>query len=339
MTWMCSSNKRLAWLLPALLAGCTTQASHLPDGGVPLTVDSAEPGTILPGTRLRIFGSGFVKPEQGLLMVRLDGPGMEKMLQPERISDAELQVSIDRSTFDSMGGAGRFLGRVVVLRDSPTLGSQEAGLSVSWNLVEVLLPMMESFSPATTGVIYLGSRVQVTGSGFLLGQPAEDGTPQGEGFTELRLVGSFTPEGGSATTQQSALVLEEISFTRDRLEGMFPVEALGLEPGDFEGDVTVVNRLPGNVEITGNTLSGIQVTLGPTTLTEVEPLQASRGQRVHIYGRGFVAGPAITAVRVEGSFTRRGGGVDDLTGDNALFLFPEVLDGETMELVLRVAPD
>jgi hypothetical protein len=336
MIFRCASIIRAA--LAALAAGCTNLPSQLPDGGLALTVEKAEPATILPGTAVHVYGSGFVAPEQGLVLVRLEGPGLEKLIQPKRLSEQELEFSIDRDTFEMMHGPGRFIGRLVVKRDLPGLPSAEAAISVSWNLFEQLQPELLGLSLAESGVTYLGSRVEARGRGFLLGQPDEQGKPQGEGFTELRFSGNFTPQGQTTSALESRMVLSQAAFSRELLSGMLPVEAFGLEPGEFSGQVSVANLLPGGREVAGNSLS-LQVTLGPGALFSVEPLSASRGQKVLITGRGFASGSAVTAVRVEGTFTHRDGRVEQLSGQDALFLFPQVLDGERMELVLRVAPD
>lgn len=322
------------------LTACTTTASHLPDGSLPeLVVDSVQPTTILPGTRLQVRGRGFVGEDEGSLLVEVFCGATSKLFVPERLGPELLAVEIDRLSFDLLGGPGRFTGRLEVEAQYSSGDRQRAGLDVDWQLLESLTPELKSFTPLLAGgPVYLGSRVEAYGSGFLLGRRGADGRPGGDGVTELRLAGTFTPGGQASRPWQSAFSLVA-DADRTRLAGPLPAECLGIEPGSFSGSLTVVNVLPSGTEVVGNSLVVEALELGPTFLAAVEPLAASRGQRLEVSGRGFVSGSATTVVSIEGTFTETGGSVVDLTGDNALLLVPTVLSGDTMEYVLRVAPD
>ncbi|RLB53542.1 MAG: hypothetical protein DRI34_13275 [Deltaproteobacteria bacterium] len=322
-------------------AACTTTSSHLPDGSLPeLVVDSVQPATLLPGTRLQVNGRGFVAADEGTLLVEVVSGNTSKLFVPERLDSELLEVVIDRTSFDLLGGPGRFTGRLEVEAEYSSGDRQRAGLDVDWQLVESLTPELKSFTPLlSAGPVYLGSQVEAYGSGFLLGRRDEDGLPGGEGVTELRLAGTFTPASQSSRPWQSAFSLAPADPGRTLLAGSLPAECLGIEPGVFAGSLTVVNVLPAGTEVVGNSLVVDSLELGPTFLDRLEPLAASRGQRVVMTGRGFVSGTATTVVSIEGTFTETGGTVVDLSGDNALLLVPTVVSGDTMEYVLRVAPD
>lgn len=317
-----------AYLALALLgAGCESIPSKT-DGGLPeLLVKSVDPSLVLPGTWIHVRGEGFVDETQGALMVFLERGGSRRMVAPERADDEYIKFQISANLFSALGGPGSFVGTVRVQVDYTGGQSQSHTMDVIWTLEETLHPRLDRFT-ATEGIVYLGSDVLGEGTGFLL---------EGEGETQLRLTGTFTPEGDAPAPWSGSFAIP--AARRDLLDGPFPVEALGITPGMFTGDLAVVNVHADEREIAGNSLPGITIELGRTFLLRVDPSEASRGQWIEFTGRGFVAGEARTAVRIEGTFTARGGGVTDLTGENALEIFPDVISGDVMQYVLRVTSD
>jgi hypothetical protein len=314
-------------LLGLCCAGCESIPSKA-DGGLPeLMVESLEPSLVLPGTWIHVRGKGFVDENQGTLMVFLERGGDQRLVVPERLDDGHIKFQIGANLFTALGGPGSFMGTVRVQADYTGGQSQSHTTEVIWTLQETLQPRLDSFS-ATEGIVYLGSDVQGEGTGFLL---------EGEGETQLRLSGTFTPEGGASAPWSGSFAVP--AGRRDLLDGPFPVEALGISPGVFAGDLTVVNVHADEREVLGNDLQGVAIELGRTFLLWVEPSEASPRQWIQFTGRGFVDGSADTGVRIEGTFTERGGSVTDLTGDNALEIFPDVISGDVMRYVLRVTPD
>jgi hypothetical protein len=287
-----------------------------------------EPDLVLPGTWIHVHGKGFVDETQGALNVFLERGESKHKVVLERIDDTYIKFQIDAKLFSVLGGLGSFEGTLRVQADYTGGRSQSHTAEVIWTLRETLKPRLGCFT-ATEGIVYLGSDVRGEGAGFLL---------EGEGETRLRLSGDLTPEGEASAVpwNGSFAVLAE---RRDLLDGPFPVEALGISPGVFVGDLTVVNvHAYGGLEVVGN-VEDVTIELGRTVILWVEPSEASRGQWIRFTGRGFVAGSARTAVRLEGTFTARGGDVTDLTGDNVLEIFPDVISGDVMQYVLRVTPD
>jgi hypothetical protein len=325
----------------ALLAGCTSKQSQLPDGSLPeLVVNRVEPATVLPGTIIRVFGRGFVSSNEGSLIVLLERSGSSRMISPERVDETELTFSIDQEAFGVLGGPGRYQGVLKVQVDYAAGTSQTAESAVDWALEQTLQPQLSSFSPAhAVGPVYLGSEVLATGSGFLMGTRDENGEVTGEGVTEFRISGRYTPDGEPERDWNQVFMLDSTSVMRDQLTGPLPAECLGIKPGVFTGDLTVVNVHQQDVEVAGNTLAGISIELGPTVLTRVSPGQAARGQVIELSGRGFVGGSARTVVLIDGTFTDSHNEVTDYTGANALPIVPEVVSGDVMHYVLRVTSD
>lgn len=328
---MVSKSIRIAsWLAMLALAatGCGgSQESHLPDGGQQeLVVTSVAPGTILPGTWVRINGQGFTGSLVSEIVVVFPAAGGREVF-PEEVEEESIRLQVDRALFAALGGPGGYQGDVEVRAAYTTGQTARESLEVSWTLAETLEPVISSFS-AAGAIVYLGSEVEAAGSGFLM---------EGEGTTELRLTGTFTPEGGTAGSVERACAF--VSPERDVLRVPFAADCLGIHPGVFQGQIVPVNLHAEGQEVAGSPLPDVQLELGPTLLSRVEPMAASRGQKISIQGRGFVAGNAVTTVRIEGTFTDAEGQIKELTGVDALELVPEVIDGGIMQYVMRVEPD
>ncbi len=336
------SGVRFTTLVTALLvAGCPSDQSTLPDGGLPeLKLNRVEPATILPGTVIKIFGKGFIAPHEGSLIVLLERGGGSRMITPERVDDTRLRFTIDQATFGVLGGPGEFEGTCRVQVDYSSGVSQSAQSPVDWHLRQTLQPRLDDFLPVSAvGTVYLGSEVEALGDGFLMGEKNGDGSIAGEGLTEFRFAGSFDPDDGPAQGIDRACALAETSAMRDKDSGPLPAECLGIEPGVFSGEVTVVNVHPDDVEVIGNTLGGVTMQLGPTVLTRVSPTAASRGQVIEMSGRGFISGSATTVVLIDGTFTDSNNQITDYSGDKALSIGPEVISGDLMHYVLKVVSD
>ncbi len=319
------------WL--AAGTGCETKSSGLPDGSGPeVRIQRVQPETLLPGSWVEISGQGFVDADSGSLTVLLErGAGEPWQIAPERIDDNQLRFRLLDELFRALGGPGDFQGMLRVRLDLPGGAQRTDAVPVSWELVEQLEPRLDYFSAAVgQEVIYLGSQLDARGSGFLL---------QGEGTTELRLNGTFTPaDSGESEPVVGNLILLDPQ-DRSRLAGPMPPSGFGIRPGVFSGQVVPVNVHRDGPETPGPGLTDVSLELGPTFLMSFEPEAAGRGQWIDFYGRGFTSGSATTVVRIEGTFTERSGTVVDLSGENALQIVPEVISGEHMRYVLRVVAD
>jgi hypothetical protein len=312
---------------------CGSIPTELPDGaGLQVRIGAVTPDTILPGTWVLVTGEGFVDSNTGSLTVLIErGGGSPWLITPERQDEENLRFQVDPALFSALGSAGVFQGTLKVRVDMPGGLSQTAEVAISWTLQQQLQPRLDHLSAAVGNeVVYLGSELEALGTGFLL---------DGEGRTELRLSGTFTPEGSQEGLPVAGNLIVLDAANRQRLIGPLPASGFGIQPGVFAGDVTPVNVHEGAEELAGTGLTGIQVELGPTFLTRVEPASASRGQWADIYGRGFTSGSATVVIRIEGSFTDQHGAVTPLSGGDALQIVPEVISGDHMRYVLRVNPD
>ena len=314
----------------SLVAACDSEPSELPEDELPaLTVGRVEPSTVLPGTRVKVHGSGFAAATLDKLSVELRGPGGERVIDAEREGDKEFRFPVDAALFAALGGPGEFAGAMLVRADYIDGRYQTVGVSLDWTLVETLTPALTRLTPLD-GIVYLGTEIEGEGSGFLL---------DGEGATALHFSGTFQAED-AATPEPWSGACVVAAEQRELLRGPLSADCFGVAPGVFEGEVAPINRHgDGGAKVNGAGLNGLSVELGPTVLLRVEPTAASRGQQILLGGRGFVGGSATTTVRLEGSFTDGGGQVTDLTGADALEIVPEVLAGDSLRYVLRPVPD
>lgn len=142
----------------------------------------------------------------------------------------------------------------------------------------------------------------LSGAGFLAAS---------EGTIEARLLGRYTPDGGSPYDIDATLPVRAAErFSRDR--GLMRVTTAlgGGQSGHFSG----------NVEITSHAVSGRTQTSGalplelsvlPAELFSLSSTSASLEQLVSIFGAGFLGASdrvgEATVIRVEGTFATEGG--------------------------------
>ena len=318
-------------LLLALLAstGCPSNQSQLPLPRIPaLVLERVEPQIVLPGTWIQIFGQGFVDTDLGSIRVSLESSGQTLALKAERVGETLLRFQIDPSLFATLAESGAFVGSLAVTIEYKSRLSVTQRLSVQWTLRETLTPRLARFVP-TDGIVFLGKEVQLEGSDFLL---------EGEGKTEVRLEGAFTPADGSPATQQG-FTLPLTPVGRERLSGLFAAECFGISPGRFQGSLQVINLHQDGTALPSASLKAVAIELGPTLIHRLEPGEIAPRQWLQVSGKGFTSGTATTSLRLEGTLTDRQGRKTELRGLTALEVIPEVLSGESMRYALKVQHD
>ncbi len=327
-----------ALVVASPLAACTPEVR----GGAllpALAVTQVTPAVLLPGTQLTIHGTGFTGTEVSQLLVliqgRVDGEPVEFATAPARLDDETLTVPIAGQVRDALvRSGGHFVGTVTVLR-TPTIDApaEEAGLNVDLRVETTLTPVVSSVAPET---LYVGDTVSVYGDGFLF---------PGEGASLVELRGTMTTSFPVRSIEVEGLQIPAIPAEdgRDRLVFTLSPDLFGIVPGRFDGSIQVINQ-PAEGEVRLSDPHGVSLPLAPPIIDGLEPLAASRGQWVHLHGRGLTAPDGLlqsaTILVFEGTFTTTSGTAVDLTGPRALTIVPDLqVDNTLAGAVLRVQRD
>ena len=305
-----------------------------------LTVTDVTPPVLVPGTRMQVSGTGFVGGEVSDLVVivrgAVDGAPVEFAITPERVDDETLVVSVAGQVLDALipEGGGTFVGSVSVMRQ-PKIDAPEVEVvhDVSLRVARVLTPTLTAISATE---LYVGDTITLSGDGFLYPH---------EGASLVELSGTMTTDVPRRVIPISGLQLPAEPpdpGKRDALTFTLTPDILGIVPGRFEGQVRVVNTTGSGT--TGSEWLTVSLPLEPPYVTGISPTEASRGQWIHISGRGFVAPDgllqAAMVLLLEGTFTPTGGPAVPLVGPSALSLVPDLqVDNTNVSAVLRVAKD
>lgn len=329
--------------LAVAFAACETPQSG--DAGTvlpPLAVDSLGPSPVLPGTRLRIQGAGFTAPAVAAMTARLEGrlgdTPVSVALEPLVFSPEQMVARVDEAVAASLVRDGAsFEGQLVVER-VPRVGgaTDRARLSVAFGTATALTPRLDAAAPLE---LRPGSRLTLSGDGFL--HPTE-------GLSLVTFDGVFTTAAPATATEIRGLQVPGLPpdpLDRGALELVMTPDILGVRPGSFAGTLSVQNvanadptpRVSGSLELE-------QLALSRPVIDGITPTQASRGQRVEVYGDGLLPADGLlqagTLLVMEGHFSPTRGAAVDLTGANALALFPdEQPDNQSAAFVLRVGVD
>lgn len=202
--------------------------------------------------------------------------------------------------------------------------STRVQLTLGSNLTPVVAALGE-------GVVYLGDEIVVSGSGFL---------HQDEGTSELLFDGVV--ELAETNTQVPVAKTRALLDVRSRSEARLRIgpELFGVLPGKFRGAIFLRNTGKDGSVTTSASLPLDSLVLKATRIDGLTPSSVSRGQRLTIFGRGFLELDAqlqtSTLFQLEGTLHTREG-VIDFTGQQSLLLVPtDVGDNTRLEYVLRV---
>ncbi len=304
---------------------------------VDLTLRDVAPGIVLPGSTLVVVGDAFVDDPWGESTLLLEGDvdtgdGIEPRvvrLPATFVDFTTLQADVNADAFSRLsgGGAARFEGNATVEVRSAVDGRlyRSSAASVALQFNTTLRPTLALQTPAS--VIFPNEPLVVEGDGLLLAN---------EGSSVALVQGCFarTNAPGCATIEPRWLpVIPDDPLRRTAGTFSFVPSVVGIEPGRFEGTVTLQNEhAAGALE----EAEPIAVTwdLVEPALFGVDTQQASLGRFVTIDGAGFLGGEAggNTVLRFDGIFTPDDTGVplelDEL-------LFPEYADGRTIRYVVN----
>jgi len=317
-------------ILAVMLAGCAGGIARDP-GLEGLSISKVAPGTVIPGTKIVVKGSSFVDDAWGSatlhLVGRAGGQSVDLQWPAKFVDFSTLTVAVDGSKIDSLGGDVDFEGTMTVefvaVSDGDTYKSGELTQKLSFR---------KKLTPSPTGilqgVIFVNDQIVVDGDGFLLGGD--------EGTTFAKISGCFRLSGSSTCLQ---ITPEEVAMqpteelSRNHAAFPFSPKIAGIEPGDFTGTVTILNRHAGGAEVAATPVD-VDYSMVTSQVFSADPPAASLGQYVFIHGGGFVGGEAgaLTQLELSGTFSKNGGPAVTMP---PVYLVPEFVEGKLVRYVIN----
>lgn len=313
-----------------LVAGCA--GSTAPDPGLEdLALSAVAPETIIPGTKVVIKGASFVDEQWGAATLHLTGTANGQDIDvrwPATFVDfSTMAAPIDAGRIDELGGDVDFHGtaRVDIIATSD-------GETYSSEAITVDLRFREKLTPTPTtldgqGVIFVNDQIEVEGDGFLLGGD--------EGETIAKLTGCFVPEATTTCTPIAPIAIPMVPvdpLSRTRAVFPFSPKVAGIRPGEFRGEVTIVNQQMRQNEVPAAPIS-VLYDLVTAQIFTVDPPAASLGQYVFVRGGGFVGGEAgaLTEIELTGTFHKTGSNPAPIS----MTLIPEFVEGRLVRYVVN----
>ena len=331
-------RRLLGGCLPlALLCACpdTPESRQSDPVLVDLSLFSVAPDTWIPGTAVTATGAAFVDDPWGESRLRLrgsvsniSGQGSTEVVNivvPLAFGDFDrLTGTVDADTIDALGGTdARFDGtatvEVVSAVDSATYASAPLDVRVFVN--ELLAPQLTSLT--NSGIIFPNEPIMLEAADLLL---------PGEGETVAVVEGCFAAAGAEACDPVGPVEVGVI-VADDRNGGHFAFEPIiaGIEPGHFEGSVSLRNKhVSGNV--TPSATLPVQYDLTEPIIYGVSTTEATLGQFIDVQGGGFVGdGQGDTLLSYVGTYTPQAGGPPR---EFDVVLLPEFVDGVHVRYVV-----
>ncbi len=328
----------LVLVLVASVHGCAQdeQLGRPETGLEALTLTSIDPGVVVPGSLVVIKGNSFLAEPLGISHLRLtgtfDGRTLDVELPAKFIDFDELHVEMTLQTLAVFGANdGDFTGNATVVVDFAPDGSRHSSLPLPFDMQvrSTLAPTLADTQ--VSGEVYVNDPISITGDGFLLGGA--------EGTTFAVVQGCFTPDGGTECAPvgpvEVPIVPDTAAFDRTTATFPFSPRIAGIDPGTFEGTVSLRNVLTSGAEGKSDGIP-VDYTLVPTeifTASTSSGTGASLGQFIDIEGGGFIGGDdGFTVLRFEGEYTL------DATGMAVpvdLELFPEFVDGTLVRYLIN----
>jgi len=297
-----------------------------------LSVTSAEPHVIVPGTLLIVEGASFLDQPLGLSSLRLvgtyGGAQIDTQIPAKFLDFDHLEVQMGTQSIGLLGAnTGEFNGTmaasVLFAPDGST--HQSLPVPVTLSIHQELEPVLDSVDG--DGTIFVNEKIEVRGSGLLFGGP--------EGTTVAMIEGCFTPaDAAECLPIPPAEVDVTPSDSASRELGTFPFSPriAGIFPGAFEGSVRLENRHAAG-GVTSSSTASLNYEISPATLGDVGQ-GASLGQYIDMQGGGFIGGDdGLTILRLTGEYIP-----DDVVGAvpiPSLELIPEFVEGNLVRYLVN----
>lgn len=313
-----------------LAAGCASSSS--PDVGLEgLALMSVAPDTIIPGTKVVIKGASFVDQQWGEATVHLTGTAGGQQVDvrwPATFVDfSTMTVKITGGDIDEIGGDVDFRGQaridIIAASDGDTYSTE--AISVELSFRNKLDPSAVSLNGE--GVIFVNDQIVIEGDGFLLGGD--------EGASVARVSGCFVATGQTTCKpipMADVPLIPVDPLSRKKVEFPFGPKLAGIKPGEFRGQIAVVNKQVAQPEAAAPSIT-VNYDLVTSQIFEIGPTSASLGQYVFVKGGGFIGGEpsALTEVELSGTFRKTGFQPVPIS----MTLIPEFVEGRLVRYVIN----
>lgn len=313
----------LALLITPLLIACDPEVIPPITERQPVIVSVDAPAPILVGTAIRIVGIDLdLVGSDPVLEVEHDGRTFVLSSLPHDEED-ELLFGMTGTGFSQLLDDVALEGIVDVSLVLDGRGRRTAPVTERWELARDL-PL--SLDESLVGDVHWNDVVVLDGDGFVSG---------GEGTLEAHVVGTFTPETGTAVDVDVRLPLSLVDRTsRSRAVIVLSTELGQNALGTLSGTLALESTLLGGSPRTTPTQPVELRFLGPE-LYAFDPDAASVGETIRLRGAGFLGGldhpDETTLVRIEGMFTPAGGSAAPFSME----LVPELESGAALRLVIE----
>jgi hypothetical protein len=283
---------------------------------------------VLESSRLRftLRGTDRITADTKSARVRFEGKGGDypdletfyagEVTREGDVGDLQVDLEAGPSLWEELDPADgeKFTGRIVIeVYDS-------AGLRVTGEVASASFVFRSDLAPSVDAVdvdeVYVDEAVDIQGSGFL--RPSE-----GETVAVVREGTLRNPDGSEVDLAGERLT---VRWDGRRGEALLPIQpdVFGVRPSSFQGTLKFVNEFENGRSIEGPGTVRVAGDIQKSYIAGLSPQEASRGQRVTIEGRGFVASGQYDNIgmvlRYEGTFDP----ADDeketrqMTGTNAI---------------------
>lgn len=283
------------WVVLALvLASCA--------GGGPTGTNAGEakptlgsldtPIPLLPGSIVRAHGTLVGTGDSPSLTFQdvLDGSVLTLQRAPGALTD-ELLFELAASDV-ALFGLG--VHTVDVVLHEGTRASTSIRIAIE---IETTLPI--ELDAPTSSTVHRNDAMVVRGSGFL---------GAGEGDVTMSFVGTYTRASDGSETSVNATLPVTIADLAARDRGLVVLTTAlgGIDPGTFDGSVTLHSRLREGT-MTASDPAHLALTFIAPEVFSFSPATVSLGAYVRVAGAGFVGGDSatdeVTTLRVHGTFT------------------------------------
>ncbi len=292
-----------------------------------LRLESVGPDLWVAGTTIVLGGADFLPELVGPTTLSLDGPKQRDVSLPVRFVDYD-HLEVDWPGAAALGlpeGAWKVSATLQTDNAWDATTYVSPPLELSLTLSDQLTPRLDAVEQEASA---LNAPFVLSGEGFLLGGS--------EGESVALFDGCFDPDGPGGCQPVDRVEVPAVATTRDTVQVPMSPLVGGVQPGSFDGTLTLANRHADGTLVTAEQALAVSGRVGTPRIDALEPTLASLGQYVEVVGAGFV-GPGqgdfagVTLLELDGTLRAPGGPPIPIE----LTLVPEYVEGGVLRYVIN----